>query len=276
MDYTKSCFFFPGPIHGPFHPEVGSGFFYARIKMQELSVLNSNQKTMSSLEIAELVETRHDVVKKSIERLIQKGIISKPPLVDGEKSANGVVIQLYLLEKRDSFVVVAQLSPKFTAKLVDRWQKLESQQLITLPGNYLEALQALVASETEKEELRLISAGQASQIEHQTEVIKQKDQYVIASNEASIKAGEILVREFCKSVDIVDIGEKQFYQWMRDKGIVSENNEPYGQYVKAGYFTYKPTEERHGGKYRYTMRITPRGKVWLAAKYLLHIDTQDA
>ena len=82
---------------------------------------------MSSLEIAELVETRHDVVKKSIERLIQKGIISKPPLVDGEKSANGVVIQLYLLEKRDSFVVVAQLSPKFTAKLVDRWQKLESQ-----------------------------------------------------------------------------------------------------------------------------------------------------
>lgn len=133
-----------------------------------------------------------------------------------------------------------------------------------LPSNYLEALQALVASETEKEELRLISAGQASQIEHQTEVIKQKDQYVIASNEASIKAGEILVREFCKSVDIVDIGEKHFYQWMRDKGIVSENNEPYSQFVKAGYFTYKPTEEIHGGKYRYTMRITPRGKVWLA------------
>ena len=33
----------------------------------------------------------------------------------------------YRLEKRDSFVVVAQLSPEFTARLVDRWQELEAQ-----------------------------------------------------------------------------------------------------------------------------------------------------
>ena len=29
--------------------------------------------------------------------------------------------------KRDSIVVVAQLSPEFTARLVDRWQELEAQ-----------------------------------------------------------------------------------------------------------------------------------------------------
>lgn len=88
-------------------------------------MLQINQHTMSSREIAELLGSRHDKVKQSIERLVLKGIISKPPLGDGIKSANGTVEQIYLICKRDSYVVVAQLSPEFTAKLVDRWQELE-------------------------------------------------------------------------------------------------------------------------------------------------------
>lgn len=92
--------------------------------------MNKQALKMTSLEIAELVGSRHDSVKRAIERLSDSGVISKPPLVDGEKSANGVVSKIYLFEgeqgKRDSIVVVAQLSPEFTAKLVDRWQELES------------------------------------------------------------------------------------------------------------------------------------------------------
>jgi hypothetical protein len=33
----------------------------------------------------------------------------------------------YRFGKRDSYVIVAQLSPDFTARLVDRWQELEEQ-----------------------------------------------------------------------------------------------------------------------------------------------------
>lgn len=36
-------------------------------------------------------------------------------------------MKAYLVGKRDSYVVVAQLSPEFTARLVDRWQELEEQ-----------------------------------------------------------------------------------------------------------------------------------------------------
>jgi phage regulator Rha-like protein len=32
-----------------------------------------------------------------------------------------------MVNKRDSYVVVAQLCPEFTARLVDRWQELEAQ-----------------------------------------------------------------------------------------------------------------------------------------------------
>lgn len=89
---------------------------------------NQSAPTMTSQEIASLVNSRHDSVKRTIERLAESGSISKPPLVDGEKSANGVITQVYQIGKRDSYVIVAQLSPEFTAALVDRWQELEAKQ----------------------------------------------------------------------------------------------------------------------------------------------------
>lgn len=36
--------------------------------------------------------------------------------------------------KRDSIIVVAQLSPEFTARLVDRWQELEAPPFSTSGG----------------------------------------------------------------------------------------------------------------------------------------------
>lgn len=46
-------------------------------------MLNSTTMTMSSLDIAELVESRHDSVKRTIDRCVEKGAIGQPPLVDG-------------------------------------------------------------------------------------------------------------------------------------------------------------------------------------------------
>lgn len=82
--------------------------------------------TMSSREIAELVDSRHDKVKQSIERLTEKNVITFTPV--GEKSSGGRPGTVYHVNKRDSFVVVAQLCPEFTARLVDRWQELEQEK----------------------------------------------------------------------------------------------------------------------------------------------------
>ncbi|QHF02422.1 hypothetical protein N015_08365 [Pseudomonas asturiensis] len=92
-----------------------------------MNLITSTSPTMSSQEIADLVGSRHDKVKQSIERLVERGTISQPPMGDGPRSANGVVVQEYHVCKRDSFIVVAQLSPEFTAALVDRWQELEDR-----------------------------------------------------------------------------------------------------------------------------------------------------
>lgn len=102
----------------------------ATAPIQSAVSIASGPLTMSSREIAELVESRHDKVKQSIERLVNRGVIVQPPMGDEQDvDALGRVrtTTVYRLEKRDSIVVVAQLSPEFTARLVDRWQELEEQ-----------------------------------------------------------------------------------------------------------------------------------------------------
>ncbi|MCC4618151.1 Rha family transcriptional regulator [Xanthomonas campestris pv. asclepiadis] len=93
-----------------------------------------NAPAITSSDIAELVERRHDNVKRTIETLVQQGVIVRPQM--GEKSgfdamgrARPVRVFHFAGEQgmRDSLVVVAQLSPEFTGRLVDRWQQLERQ-----------------------------------------------------------------------------------------------------------------------------------------------------
>ncbi len=91
---------------------------------------------MSSHEIADLVESRHDNVKRTIERLAERGVIQLPPLEEVKNRLGQQVVE-YRVGKRDSYVIVAQLSPEFTARLVDRWQKLEeelSASRLAIPG----------------------------------------------------------------------------------------------------------------------------------------------
>lgn len=95
----------------------------------DMTLSQQGQATMTSLEIAELVESRHDAVKRTIERLAKKEVVQLPPTVE-VKNHLGQTVSVYSFSgeqgKRDSYVVVAQLSPEFTARLVDRWQDLEN------------------------------------------------------------------------------------------------------------------------------------------------------
>jgi phage regulator Rha-like protein len=93
--------------------------------MTQLIDLGNSQKTMSSREIAELIEKQHSHIKISAERLAEKGVIGT--LVARGFTHNGNEYTEYLLNKRDSLILVAQNCPEFTARIIDRWQQLEAQ-----------------------------------------------------------------------------------------------------------------------------------------------------
>lgn len=89
-------------------------------------------QSMNSLQIAELVESRHDSVKRTIERLVEQEVIACPPMVDVQETkgnSRNYTTASYLFTgeqgKLDSVTVVAQLCPQFTARMVQRWQELE-------------------------------------------------------------------------------------------------------------------------------------------------------
>ena len=96
----------------------------------------SQKATMTSIEIAELVGKSHDNVKRTIEVLTKGGVIQFPQIEEIEnKQSVGPrrFSKAYIFEgeqgKRDSIIVVAQLSPEFTARLVDRWRELENARV---------------------------------------------------------------------------------------------------------------------------------------------------
>lgn len=126
--------------------------------MNALTTFNTTNATltMSSREIAELLDCRHDNVKVTIERLAAKEVVTFTATQEPTRGG-GKPVTLYHVGKRDSYVIVAQLSPEFTAKLVDRWQELEEQVAAKpkLPTTFAEALRLAAELEEQKETLRL-------------------------------------------------------------------------------------------------------------------------
>lgn len=97
--------------------------------------LITSKPSMNSLEIAVMVGSRHSDVRRSIERLADRGVIQLAPMAKVENKQSDSpnrFIDAYIFEdeqgKRDSIIVVAQLCPEFTARLVDRWKELEEER----------------------------------------------------------------------------------------------------------------------------------------------------
>jgi predicted ArsR family transcriptional regulator len=68
----------------------------------------TGKPTMSSREIADLLGCDHKVVKLSIQRLIDRGVVNMSPLVTYSTGRRGRPGYEYRDGKRDSYVIVPQ------------------------------------------------------------------------------------------------------------------------------------------------------------------------
>ncbi len=220
--------------------------------MNQLAAMNA-EITMSSREIAELVEKRPDNVKRTIETLAGKGVISQPQIEDGEKSANGVVEKLYMVNKRDSYVIVAQLSPEFTARLVDRWQELEAQAKPQVPQTYAAALleAGRLALELEqKNEQLAIAAPKAEFV----------DRYVDSS-------GTYTFRQVAKTLGIKENVFREFLLGGDNPAMyrLAGRLTPYAHHVDAGRFIQRTGVADNEHSYTES-RFTAKGVEWIAGE----------
>lgn len=233
--------------------------------MHTLSVIGNAIKTMSSREIAELVDSRHDSVKRTIETLCDKGTIVQP-LEVGEQSADAMGRQrttmVYRLDKRSSLIVVAQLCPEFTARIVDRWQELEqaaAQPVIDL--NNPEHLRGLLTSYAEK----------AIELKSQLAIAAPKAQ---ALDRIAGAVGSMTIREAAKDLQVKPL---KFSNWLRDNRWIykqGRSNLAHQPRIDAGYMAHKVTLVEVEGDDGVTFekpvtqaRITPKGLAKLAVVF---------
>lgn len=223
----------------------------------EASGMSRQAVTMSSREIAELVESRHDKVKQSIERLAYRGVIQLPPM--GEvKNHLGQTVSEYRVSKRDSYVVVAQLCPEFTARLVDRWQELESRHYVTVPQTLPDALRLAADLAEQNNSLRLVVQEQAPQVE--------------ALQRIADAQGTLCLTDAAKHLGVQ---RKRLIEWLREHRWIyrREGNAHWLAYqprLSTGLLEHKVTviglDDLGDQRLASQVRVTPKGLTVLAQK----------
>lgn len=229
-----------------------------------LEAANDAGLTMSSREIAELVGSRHDSVKRAIERLAERCTIELPPLVEVANAGPGPAkLAEYRVGKRDSYVIVAQLSPEFTARLVDRWQELEDAAI---------AAPAFSVPTTLSEALRL-AADQAEQIEQQQAQLARQAPQVAALHRIALAETDATLC-LTDAAKHLQVAPRKLTAWMMAAGWLYRRTEGNNltavqKRLDSGYLTHKLVEYNGSGgeadvRQARQVRVTQKGLAKLA------------
>lgn len=216
---------------------------------------------MSSREIAELTQKQHKHILDDIRKLLNELGLSTAEFSAMYKADNGQAYECFNLPKRECLILVSGYSIALRAKIIDRWQELESNKFVQLPQTYAAAL-------LEAGRLALEVEAQAKQLE------QQKPQIEFANDVANT----------CDSISIggyagllassgYDIGQNRLFAWLRNKGyLTTRKNRPSIQAIEAGWFKWIETTyicPRTGlPKVSGQATITGKGQIYLRKKLI--------
>jgi phage antirepressor YoqD-like protein len=216
------------------------------------------RQVMSSREIADLVEARHNDVIATIERLFSKGLL-RSARKSRREATGGRPVDVYDLIERDTHLVVAGYSDEHRAKVIDRWQELEAKVVgeIQIPKTFAEALR--------------LAADQAEQNQQLLQVIKKQAPKVAAINRLAAAEGAICITDAAKQLGIAP---SKLFDWMQaNRWIYRRGNsirwiatEPR---IRSGFLKHKvtalkPDAETGLERAAFQPLVTPKGLAHLA------------
>ena len=216
-------------------------------------IIETSKPTMSSREIAELTGSRHDAVRKSAERLAADQILTSP-LATFDYEHRGNTYQEYRFNKRDSLVLVARLSPEFTAAVVDRWQQLEQRVAKPALPDFTNPVEAARAWADEVESKLRAEAA----LEHAKPAVEFVERYVSADS------GNKGFRQVAK---LLQANEREFRAFLQDSRVMYRLGGewmPYQQHIDADRFVVKTGVTDDGGHSYSQAKFTPKGVNWIA------------
>lgn len=226
--------------------------------------------SMTSLEIAEMLGARHDNVKRTIERLAETLSIQFPPMEDtrleGAREASAAYVFRGEQGKRDSIVVVAQLSPQFTAKLVDRWQELEKAvkgTQLALPNftDPVAAAQAWIASYQAQQKAEAEAAKQLLIAQEKTKALEEAAVVVDAFNRLADVGDSFTVSKAAKDLQMQPLDLFKYLEsigWIYRRQVGGSWIAKQVQ-INSGYLIHKMSYDPAGQSYPPQVRVTPKG-----------------
>ncbi|EOC1325584.1 phage antirepressor KilAC domain-containing protein [Cronobacter dublinensis] len=228
--------------------------------MIPLENLNAQDQsvTMSSREIATLTGIAHSEVKRMVKSLETAQRLSQPIGISLYER-DGEMRQEFLLNKRDSLLTVARISPAFTAEMLDRWQ--ERERNASLPDFTNPAAAARAWAEQYEKRQRA---------EQQLALFAPKAEFFDRFVQVEESLG---FRQLCK---MLKVKEPEFRQFLLERNIMQRANGtlvPQHHYLQAGYFTLRSGV----GENLHTFsqpRFTARGVKWVASLWAAHLAAQ--
>ena len=225
---------------------------------------NSGALTMSSREISELCEKRHDHVMRDIRAMLDELSLS-PSLGYEENQSLSILYDAhtkrareYRLPRRECDILIAGYSIKYRAAIVDRWRELESSNIATLPDFTNPAIAARAwADEVEQKQAALL------QLESAKPAVEFVERYVSADSGS---------KGFRQVAKLLNANERELRQFLSDEKIMyrlAGEWMPYGNHTDAGRFEVKTSVAVNEHIFSST-KFTAKGINWIAGKWAIH------
>lgn len=231
------------------------------------------EKTLTSLEVAEMVGKEHSKLLRDIRSYIEQLNESKIGLVEfftkkTYKDLKGEQRPCYLVTKKGCEFIAHKLTgvkgTEFTAKYINKFHDMEEIIATHIPsGKELLALAVLEAQKT---------------IEEQNAQITEMKPKAIFADAVSASHTSILIGDLAKIIkqNGVDIGAKRLFEWLRDKGYLikrrgSDWNSPTQRSMTQGLFEIKETTITHADGHvsiSKTTKVTGKGQQYFINKFL--------
>lgn len=211
--------------------------------------------TMSSREIADICEARHNDVVATIELLINQGVLrlSRNTARQHSPDGGGRPTMVYDLEKRDCLIVVSGYNAVLRAKIIDRWIELETAEARALPKTFAEALR--------------LAADQQETIEAQAERLAAAAPAVEFVERYADSTGTKGFRQVAK---LLGANEHRFREFLIDEKIMYRLGgelTPHAAHIDAGRFCVKAGTAQNSGHAFNSARFTPKGVTWVAGEW---------